>query len=136
MSFGQAIATCFRKYADFKGRASRPEYWWFLLSFVLAYLGISIIGAGLGEDAAGGLLLLLILSYLIPLLAAAVRRLHDTGRSGWYYFVGVIPLVGGFILLFLLAGMGESGSNRYGPPPGGPALPALQVPPPPPPVGL
>jgi uncharacterized membrane protein YhaH (DUF805 family) len=136
MSFGQAITTCFRKYADFKGRASRPEYWWFLLSFVLAYLGVSIIGAGLGEDAAGGLLILLILGYLIPLLAAAVRRLHDTGRSGWYYFVGVIPLVGGFILLFLLAGMGESGSNMYGPPPGGPALPALQVPPPPPPVGL
>lgn len=67
------------------------------------------------------------------MLAAGVRRLHDTGRSGWWLLVSLVPIVGGIILLVLLASAGEPGPNRYGPPPGEvPARPDSGTVPPPP----
>ena len=78
---------------------------------------------------------LVALAYFLPLLAAAVRRLHDTGRSGWWYLIVLIPLVGLIILIVFLATEGNSGSNAYGSPPGdSPALGSGTVPPPPPPA--
>lgn len=136
MGFWDAIQTCFQKYAEFKGRASRPEYWWFFLSWMIVYLA----GAVLSRAIRPLVFLLVIagLAYIIPLIAAAVRRLHDTGRSGWWYFIVLIPFVGGIILIVLLAGEGEPGPNLYGPPPGGAVggsggLPPAPPPPPPPP---
>jgi uncharacterized membrane protein YhaH (DUF805 family) len=128
VSFGDSIKTCFTKYVDFKGRASRPEYWWFFLSYIVLY----VIFLAIRVPA---LAILIALAYLLPLLAAAVRRLHDTGRSGWWYLIALVPLVGAIILIVYLASVGNPGSNAYGPPPGGSMeLGSGMVPPPPPPA--
>jgi uncharacterized membrane protein YhaH (DUF805 family) len=128
MGFGDAVRTCFAKYVDFKGRASRPEYWWFFLSYVIVYFAALVIGAAIDTTA---LIVLAGLGYILPLLAAAVRRLHDTGRSGWWYFIALIPLVGTIILIVFLASEGNPGANEYGPPPGGQPSGGEALPPPP-----
>ena len=131
MSFVDAVKTCFTKYVDFTGRASRPEYWWFFLSLIVAY-----VAAGLIAEASNGLeflIFLVWLGYILPLLAAAVRRLHDTGRSGWWYFIALVPFVGAIILIVFLASAGNPGVNGYGSPPGGMPTSGGMIPPPPPP---
>lgn len=94
MTFVESIKTCFSKYADFKGRASRSEFWWFMLFNVACYIVTSFI-----SDA---LYLLFALATLLPSLAVGARRLHDTDRSGWLQLIGLIPLVG-LILLYFFA---------------------------------
>lgn len=131
MSFGDAIKTCFGKYADFKGRASRGEYWWFFLSYIVAYVVALILSSAI-KSLFLPLVLVLVVAYIVPLLAAAVRRLHDTGKSGWYYFIGLIPLVGPILLIVYLATEGNPGANMYGPPPGGGGAAPGAIPPPPP----
>jgi uncharacterized membrane protein YhaH (DUF805 family) len=99
MTFGQAIETCFRKYADFTGWAGRSEYWWWTLFVVLVSVACSIVDAvaGLGFAAT-----VWFLATLIPSLAVAVRRLRDAGYAWGYLFLALIPLVGGIILIVLL----------------------------------
>ncbi|MBL8469782.1 zinc-ribbon domain-containing protein [Methyloversatilis discipulorum] len=109
MSFGTAISTCLRKYADFDGRATRAEYWWFYLFFLLVAWGAAIID---GSGTLSGLLNLLL---LLPSLAAAARRLHDTGRSGWWQLIG-FTIIGLIPLIYWLASRGSDGENEYGPP--------------------
>jgi uncharacterized membrane protein YhaH (DUF805 family) len=130
MSFMDAVKTCFSKYADFKGRASRAEYWWFFLSYIIAYIVVVVIGSAV-KSLYLVLIIALLLAYLLPTLAAAVRRLHDTGKSGWWYFIALIPLVGPILLIVFLATQGQPAPNQYGPPPGGGS--AMAPPPPPPP---
>ena len=125
MSFGESITTCFRKCAEFKGRASRAEYWWFVLFAVLAYLAVGIVATAL-ENAAPTVLLLL--GLLLPSLSVAVRRLHDTGRPGWWYLISLVPFVG-VILIVFLAQPGDADGNQYGPGPGLPPMPRADVPP-------
>ncbi len=128
MSFVDSIKICFTKYVDFKGRASRPEYWWFFLSYIVLY----VIFLAIKVPA---IAILIALAYFLPLLSAAVRRLHDTGRSGWWYLIGLVPFVGIIILIVFLASEGNPGQNAYGLPPGGSAaLGTGTVPPPPPPA--
>ena len=95
MNFQDAIQTCFSKYADFKGRATRSEYWWFVLFIVLASAAASLISQSLSG--------LFSLAVLLPSFAAATRRLHDTDRSGWWQLVVVVPLVGWIVLIVWLA---------------------------------
>jgi uncharacterized membrane protein YhaH (DUF805 family) len=95
MSFQEAIRVCFQKYADFNGRASRSEYWWFVLFLVLAGLAASMI-----NPIASGLFTL---GTLLPSTAAATRRLHDTGRSGWWQLIVLVPLMGLIVILVFLA---------------------------------
>jgi transcriptional regulator with XRE-family HTH domain len=93
VSFLDAIRGCLARYAEFDGRAGRPEYWWFALFVAL----VTSVGT-LISDVVGGIVLLLL---LIPLAAAGARRLHDTGRSGWWQLFALAPL--GFVVpLFLL----------------------------------
>lgn len=94
MNFVESIQTCFRKYADFNGRATRPEYWWFVLFQFVAYLVLGAI-----SDWAVGVFWLVT---LLPGIAVAVRRLHDTGRSGWWLLLGFIPLVGALVLIYFM----------------------------------
>ncbi len=111
---------CLNKYADFNGRARRKEYWFFILFLWLIQLGLIILGGVLGAVAeiAGtvfaGLAVLVTLGAIIPAIAVAVRRLHDTGKSGGWIFINLVPLVGGFIFLFFMVSQGTSGSNDYG----------------------
>jgi uncharacterized membrane protein YhaH (DUF805 family) len=105
MTFVEAIKTCLSKYADFNGRASRPEYWWFALFIVVAGFGISIISDMLA--------MLFYLGTLVPSIAAATRRLHDTNQSGWLQLVALIPVLGWIAIIFLLAQPGKE-PNRFG----------------------
>jgi uncharacterized membrane protein YhaH (DUF805 family) len=110
MSFGDSIATCFRKYADFNGRGSRAEYWWFFLFCVLAYVGFVAVAAVVHSPAP----IVLMLGLILPQIAAAVRRLHDTGKPGTWYLISLIPYIGGIWLIVLLAQRSEPGPNQYG----------------------
>ena len=104
MTFSESIKTCFSKYADFNGRASRSEYWWFFLFIVL----VGIVASIISHLVAG----VFYLATLVPSLAAAARRMHDTDKSGWLLLIGIIPLVG-LIILYFLAQPGKE-PNRFG----------------------
>ncbi len=100
-----------KNYAGFSGRARRKEYWMFaLISFVIS-LVLSIIGALIGADF---LSYIYAIAIIIPTLAVGVRRLHDTGRSGWWLLIALIPLVGGIILIVFLASEGKPETNEHG----------------------
>lgn len=113
MTFADAIKTCFNKYADFNGRAARPEFWYFFLFTLLVSLGLNIITRSMGGAMIG---MLFSVATLMPSLAVGARRLHDTNRSGWLQLIWLIPLIGWIILLIFLAQEGKD-SNAYGPPP-------------------
>lgn len=110
----------FERYALFEGRAGRAEYWWFFLANFL----ISLVLQGLGRGASILAIVSLIysLALLIPGLAVAVRRLHDTNKSGWWILIALVPLVGIIVLIVFLATDGDPGANQYGNP--DPGLPA------------
>jgi uncharacterized membrane protein YhaH (DUF805 family) len=115
MGFGGAIKTCFSKYATFKGRARRPEYWWWYLFYSLALWGLLILDGLIAAVGGPAVLTLLgVLALFLPTLAAAVRRLHDTDRSGWTQLIVLIPLVGPIILIVFLCQRGTEGANRFG----------------------
>jgi uncharacterized membrane protein YhaH (DUF805 family) len=107
-----------KKYAVFSGRAQRAEYWYFILFNVLAMIALVIVDSITGsfsDDLGMGLLSgLYYLGVLVPSVAVSVRRLHDTSRSGWWLLIGLIPLVGGLILLFFTVQDSKPGSNEYG----------------------
>lgn len=123
MGFSEAVKTCFSKYATFSGRASRSEYWWFyLFCFLVALVGIALdffLGNYDPDDPASfpWIALLISLPLILPSLAALVRRLHDTDKSGWWYFIGLVPVIGAIVLLIFLVLEGTDGDNRYGPKP-------------------
>jgi len=98
-----------KKYAVFIGRARRKEYWMFLLINLIITVVLSFIN--------DYLYYLYALAVFIPGLAVSVRRLHDIGKSGWWVFIGLIPLVGWLWYMVLMAMNGQSGENQYGPNP-------------------
>ena len=103
-----------KKYAVFNGRAQRKEYWVFFLLNAAISLVLSFISGIIGTAIPA---ILYSLAVLIPGIAVAVRRLHDTNHSGWWFLIGLIPLVGVIILLVFLASDSQSGENQYGPNP-------------------
>lgn len=110
VGFLDAIKMCFAKYADFKGRAPRAEFWWWqLFSFIVALvLGwVPIVGW------------LISLALFVPSLAVAWRRLHDIGKEGGWWFLCLIPLVGMIILIVWWCQEGQPHANQYGPNPYG-----------------
>lgn len=109
MSFSDAIKTCFRKYADFNGRARRSEYWYFCLFLVAAEMVLSLI-----FKSDSFIFRLFSAAVLLPGLGVEVRRLHDIGKSGWFILLSLIPLVGAIILLVWAAREGDAGTNAYG----------------------
>jgi uncharacterized membrane protein YhaH (DUF805 family) len=105
MTFGESIATCFKKYADFQGRASRSEFWWWALFVTLVSIGLGIISEMLSGVFS--------LAVLLPYLAVGARLLHDTDRSGWFQLIGLIPLIGWIVLLVFFVQEPKE-PNRYG----------------------
>lgn len=107
------VKAAFNKYAEFSGRARRSEYWYFYLFATLVGVVLSILG---GEVSFIFTIAYIIFSLgtMIPFLAVTVRRLHDTGRSGWYLLIGFIPLIGAILLIYWLATEGDVGPNEYG----------------------
>ena len=108
-----------KKYAVFSGRAQRAEYWYFvlfniLISFVLAVID-STTGSFSPETGIGFLGGLYSLAILIPSIAVSVRRLHDTGRTGWWLLIFLVPLIGAITLLIFMIFDSHPGDNEYGP---------------------
>jgi len=114
MNFQESVKTCFAKYADFNGRASRSEYWWFALFIVIGNIVLSFVGHGLP--------LLFALATLLPSIAAAARRLHDSDRSGWMQLIALIPLVGWLVVIYFLVQEPKE-PNKFGPAPAATAEP-------------
>ena len=101
-------------YANFNGRASRQEYWMFIL---FNFIFTIVVGFIDGFLSLGFLSLLYLLAILIPGLAVLVRRLHDVNKSGWWFFIIFIPIIGAIWMLILLCTDGNPGENSYGPSP-------------------
>jgi uncharacterized membrane protein YhaH (DUF805 family) len=106
MTFTQSIKLCFAKYADFNGRAKRPEYWWFFLFLILLGAATGIVSQTLNGVVA--------LATILPSLAVGARRLHDTNRSGWWQLLCIIPIIGWIVMVVFLAQEGQTTDNRFG----------------------
>ncbi|WP_433894219.1 DUF805 domain-containing protein [Streptomyces sp. CA-111067] len=103
-----------KKYAVFSGRARRQEYWMYNLFNIIALIVLAVIGAVAGTMIPYFVYFALV---LIPSLAVTARRLHDTGKSGWFILIGIIPLIGGIVLLVFTCTDGDPQPNAYGPNP-------------------
>ncbi|MCC4631883.1 DUF805 domain-containing protein [Xanthomonas dyei] len=115
-----------KRYADFEGRSRRKEYWMFMLLqvIVLVVLGImfGIAAAVMGGEngpgplawVVGAIMAIFVLALIVPSIAVTVRRLHDQGKSGWFYLISFVPYVGGFIVLVFMCLEGTPGPNQYG----------------------
>ncbi|MFC4036446.1 DUF805 domain-containing protein [Streptomyces polygonati] len=103
-----------KKYAVFSGRARRQEYWMYFLFNCIAIAVLFVIGLVIHTQIP---YLIYALGVILPSLGVSVRRLHDTGKSGWFILLGIIPLVGGIILLVFTCLEGDAGDNAYGPNP-------------------
>lgn len=114
MNFSQAITTCFGKYANFSGRASRSEFWWFYLFAVLMVWFASLVGVTIdpvwGSDALSSLVNLAV---FIPIISAGTRRLHDIGKSGWWQLI-MLTVIGIIPLIIWWARKGIQEENEYG----------------------
>jgi uncharacterized membrane protein YhaH (DUF805 family) len=107
-----------RKYAVFSGRAARPEFWWFVLFNIIVSAAINlVVGAIAGHSAGQAVGELYSLAVLLPSLGVGIRRLHDTNRTGWWYLLVFIPILGWIVLIVFLAQASDPGPNKYGPNP-------------------
>lgn len=119
-----------KRYADFSGRSRRKEYWMFILGVFIVAIVIGIIEGILGiNQMVGGvygpLTTLLLLGVIIPGIAVQVRRFHDQDKSGWFVLLGLIPLLGGIIVLVFMCLEGTKGPNRFGDDPKSGVSPAV-----------
>ena len=121
MSFVEAVQTCVaQKYATFGGRARRSEYWYYTLFSLLVSLVASIVGGALFVHAEGDINILSALvsiALFLPGLGVAIRRLHDIGKSGWWYLIALVPFIGWIVLLIFMCRDSDRGPNQFGPSP-------------------
>lgn len=99
-----------KQYADFKGRARRKEYWMFILIYMLIYIGLAVVDSVIGTAI---LTLIYSLIMLVPCISIAARRLHDTGRTGWWQLISLIPIIGAIVLIVFLV-QDSHDANDYG----------------------
>lgn len=117
MTFEQAIKAGFSGYFQFSGRASRSAFWYWVLFTILAGFVLGLIDSFLGltgvygTGVLGGLFNLAV---FVPSISVAVRRLHDVDRSGWWYWLFLIPLIGWAVLIYWYITKGTDGGNEYG----------------------
>ena len=123
MGFGEAVKSFWSHYSKFKGRSRRSEYWWIQLFLVLTNLAVAAIDLALMDcdvdrfiaNGGGGIVgLIWILVTIVPALAVLVRRLHDTGKTGWWALIGFVPLIGGIVLLVFTVLDSDAGENKFG----------------------
>lgn len=123
MNMIEAVKTVFTKFYTFSGRASRPEFWWYYLFLILLYIVAALLEGfvihpllGFEPFAPEGgqpIQVLLAISLFLPTLAVAIRRLHDIDRSGWWYLVGLVPIIGTLVLLWWFTRPSDEGPNRF-----------------------
>ena len=111
MTFPEAIASCCRKYADATGRAPRSEYWYFRLLYVVVLAAAVALTAAVDSLTPGAMVLA---TLVLPDITVTVRRLHDTGKSGWFVLAGMIPFIGPLLLLAWMISSSDP-DNAYGP---------------------
>jgi len=123
LDFQRALRSFWKRYRDFRGRSRRSEYWFIQLFLVVTNIAVAIIDLALmGWDVdrfiangGGGIVgLVWILVTIVPAVAVLVRRLHDTGKSGWWALVGFLPLVGAVVLLVFTVTDSSPGENKFG----------------------
>ena len=129
MTLVVSVKTCLSKYATWQGRASRSEFWYFILFCAICAALAQVIDIVLGITfkftnpatgqeqitTYGFTYALVLLGTFVPQLAVCIRRLHDTNRSGWYYWIGLVPLIGAILLLVWFCSAGTTVENNYGP---------------------
>jgi uncharacterized membrane protein YhaH (DUF805 family) len=101
-----------KKYAVFSGRARRTEYWMFFLFNIIIVIAIGVVESIIGSPGVIGLLYSL--AVLLPGIAVSIRRLHDTGRTGWWMLVALVPVIGAIVLLIFMIQDSKPGTNQYG----------------------
>lgn len=108
-----------KKYAVFTGRACRKEYWMFFLFNLIIIFCLSFIEGLLGISSSGYGILSSLYSFaiLLPCVGVTIRRLHDTNRSGWWWLISFVPLIGAIILIVFMVQDSQEGANQYGPNP-------------------
>ena len=123
MNFTAGIRSFWSRFADFKGRSRRSEYWYVQLFLVVTNLAVAGIDLALMDgdldrfiaNGGGGIVgLIWIFATIVPALAVLIRRLHDTGRTGWWALVGLVPFVGAIVLLVFTVIDSSNGENKYG----------------------
>ena len=129
VGFGEAVKRAFSGWSTWSGRATRAEYWWWFLFVwlvsLIPYVGIlatanwTTTGDGTIEGTGGSVLWWIIitlvwLAFVLPSIAVSVRRLHDTNRSGWWYWIVLVPCIGGIWYLILMLLPSTPGQNQYG----------------------
>jgi len=123
MSFGEAVSSGFSNYANFSGRTPRSGYWWWVLFTIIVSVVASVVDnvAGLNYENqnAGWVSTIAGLALLIPSISVLFRRLHDIGRSGWWWLLGLICCIGQIILFVFAQQDSQPGDNQYGPNPKG-----------------
>jgi uncharacterized membrane protein YhaH (DUF805 family) len=118
MKFDEAIKSLFNNYATFSGRARRSEFWFAYLFVTLVYISASVLDSILFDltlDEFGLFYVIAVLGTFIPTLAVTWRRLHDIGKSGGFFFIILIPIVGVILLIVWLATDSQPAKNQYGP---------------------
>jgi len=108
-----------KKYAVFNGRASRSEYWWFVLMNIIISFVIGFVEGLLGiitETGLGPISMVYALAILLPAIGVSIRRLHDTGRTGWWLLLSFVPIIGFLVLIVFYILDSEPGANEYGEP--------------------
>ncbi len=120
MSFSEAISSGFKNYAVFSGRATRSAFWWFYLFTIIVGIAISVIEGAMGSSGIMGgfgiISFIWALGVFLPTLGLVIRRLHDADHSGWWWLIGLVPLVGVIVLIVFWATPGTQGDNRFGSP--------------------
>jgi len=123
MSFSEAVKDGFDHYAKFDGRASRSSFWWWVLFTFIVGIVCNIIDGAIFDT--------LILSWIasvaliLPNISKGIRRLHDTGRTGWWLLIAFVPLIGFIVLLIFFLEKSDPAANEYGPAPDAAPAPAV-----------
>lgn len=124
MSFTDSIRHVLSNYVTFAGRAPRSEYWWWFLFLVVLSIVTALLDGmmfGTGPEAIQPISLIVTLGLILPSIAVGVRRLHDIGKSGWWYLIVLIPLIGALVLIWFFIQPSQPGENDHGPEPAGSA---------------
>jgi uncharacterized membrane protein YhaH (DUF805 family) len=120
MGFGEAVSVCFKKSVVWEGRAPRAEYGWFELAQLLIIVAALIIDQIIGT---GFIYIIAVIALILPSIAVLIRRLHDTDRSGWWFWIMILPIIGSIVILVFTLIAGDEGDNKYGPNPYGSVAP-------------
>lgn len=119
VGFGGAVKLFFRNYANFKGRSTRSEYWWWSLAvFITVFVLVMLMSLSMYSKLLYlfyGIEVLWSLAIVVPNLALSIRRLHDVGKSGWWLLINLVPVVGGIVFLVFTLQPSE-GANKWGEP--------------------